>query len=37
MNVKIRVQILNGTACILHTANTFGKGMNQIILLSMGK
>ena len=28
-----RVQILDEDACILHSANTFGKGINLTILL----
>ena len=32
LNKKKRVQILDETDCILHSPNTFGKGMNPIIL-----
>ena len=38
MDMAIRVQILDETDCISHSTNTFGKGMNPIILPSaMGK
>ena len=32
MDTATRVQILNETNCISHSTNTFGKGMNPIIL-----
>ena len=32
MNKMIRVQILNDTVCISHSAYSLGKGMNLIIL-----
>ena len=31
MDTVTRVQILDETDCILHSTNTLGKGMNQII------
>ena len=38
MDSVIRVQILDDTVCILHGADTFGKGINLIILIpTMGK
>ena len=33
MDTAIRVQNLDGTIFISHSANTLGKGMNQTILL----
>ena len=32
MDLAIPVYILNGTVCILHSVNTFKKGMNPTIL-----
>ena len=32
MDTATRVQILDETDCISHSTNTFGKGMNPIIL-----
>ena len=32
MDTTTRVQILDETDCILHITNTFGKGMNPVIL-----
>ena len=32
MDTAIRVQILDETVCISHSANTHGKGMNTTIL-----
>ena len=32
MDTVAQVQILDATYCILHSTNTLGKGMNQIIL-----
>ena len=32
MDTVIRVQILDETYCISHSTNTFGKGINPIIL-----
>ena len=38
MKLATRVLILDETVCILHSANTLGKGMNPIILSpAMGK
>ena len=38
MDTATRVQILNETNCISHSTNTFGQGMNPIILPpAMGK
>ena len=38
MDTVTRVQILDETDCISHSTNTFGKGMNPIILPpDMGK
>ena len=38
MDTATRVQNLDETDCISHSTNTFGKGMNPIILLpAMGK
>ena len=38
MDMVIWVQILDQAVCISHSANTFGKGMNPIILPpTMGK
>ena len=38
MDTVTRVQVQDETDCISHNTNTFGKGMNQIILPpAMGK
>ena len=38
MNTTTRIQIIDETDCISHIINTFGKGMNPIILPpAMGK